>query len=222
MAILARASAELFEDAAADLGEFITSEIGYSFAGLEDDCGFNGDGTSTYSGIRGVGTMLSGLKSSVVAATGHNTFLTLDTTDLANLMGGILAVAIPGAAWYTSALGYAQTFCRIAAVSGGHVATTRGDGTIDASYLGFPVIFSGKLPNISTTLSGKPMLYFGNLAMSSVLVERQQQTILAMSRERALDADQILVRGVQRCDLITHTVGDAATLGPIAALVAAA
>jgi HK97 family phage major capsid protein len=219
LAILARGSAELFEDSAADLGEFLTSEIGYAFAGKEDDCGFNGDGSSTYCGISGVSSKLSGLKSSIAAASGHNTFLTLDTTDIANLMAGVLATAIPGAAWYTSATGYAQTICRLAAVSGGLVATQRPDGTISANYLGFPVRFSGKLPDVSTSLAGSAMLFFGNLAMSSVLVERQAQTIIAISRERAFDADQILVRGVQRCDIVNHSVGDASTRGPIAQLV---
>jgi HK97 family phage major capsid protein len=69
------------------------------------------------------------------------------------------------------------------------------DGTISANYLGFPVRFSGK-PDVSTDLSTKAMLFFGNLAMASVIVERQQQTIMAISRERAFDADQILVRAV--------------------------
>ena len=70
----------------------------------------------------------------------------------------------------------------------------RPDGTIAANYLGFPVRFSGKLPDVSTDLSTKAMLFFGNLAMSSVIVERQQQTIIAISHERALDVDQVLVR----------------------------
>lgn len=218
LAILARASSELFEDSASDLGEFLTSEIGYAFASTEDDCGFNGDGTSAYRGISGLATKLVGLKSSIAAASTHKTFLTLDTTDIANLMAGVLATAIPGAAWYTSAVGYAQTVCRLAAVSGGLIATQRPDGTISATYLGFPVRFSGKLPNVSTDLSGKAMLFFGNLSMSSVLVERQQQTIIAISHSRALDTDQVLIRGIQRCDIINHTVGDAATCGPIAML----
>jgi len=207
MAILARASTELFEDSASDLGEFLTNEVAYAFASLEDDCGFNGDGTSTYSGISGLSAELTGTKSSVAAASGHNTFLTLDSTDIANVMAGIIAAAIPGSAWYTSSVGYAQTFCRLAAISGGLTATKRPDGTIDASYLGFPVRFSLKLPNISTSLATKPMLFFGNLAMSSVLVERQQQTIVAMSEQRALDADQILIRGTQRLDIVNHMGG---------------
>ena len=172
--------------------------------------------------MSGLGTKLAGLKSSVAAASAHKTFLTLDNTDLTNLMAGVLATAIPGAAWYTSATGYAQAICRLAATVGGLVATQNPDGTISANFLGFPVRFSGKLPDVSTDLSTKPMLFFGNLAMSSVLVERQQQTIIAISRERAFDADQVLIRGVQRCDIVNHTVGDVSTRGPIAMLVGTA
>jgi HK97 family phage major capsid protein len=218
LAVLARGSAELFEDSAPDLGEFITGEVGYAFATTEDDCGFNGGGTSAYRGIRGLATMLTGTKGAVAAAAGHNTFLTLDTTDLANVMAGILASAIPGAAWYTSAIGYAQTFCRLAAVTGGLTAVKRPDGTIDATFLGFPVRFSGKLPNSTSSLAGKAMIFFGNLSMSSVLVERQPQTVMAISRDRAMDTEQILVRGVQRLDIINHSVGEASSIGPVAML----
>ena len=219
LAILARASAELFEDSAPDLGEFLTSEIGYALATTEDDCGFNGDGTSTYRGISGLATKLVGLKSAVAAASAHNTFLTLDTTDIANVMAGVLTTAIPGAAWYTSSTGYAQTMCRLAGISGGLTTTMRPDGTVDAAYLGFPVRFSSKLPNISTSLAGKAMLFFGNLRMSSLIVERTQQTIIAFSRDRSMDTDAILIRGTQRMDIINHTVGGTATLGAVAMLV---
>jgi HK97 family phage major capsid protein len=219
LGILCRGSAELFEDSAADLAEYLTTEFAYAFALVEDDVGFNGDGTSTYSGISGLGTKLVGMKSAVAAASGHNTFLTIDTTDIANLMAGLIAVAIPAAAWYVSATAYAQTICRLAAVSGGLVARQRADGSISANFLGFPVNFSGKLPDVQTTLAGKPMLFFGNLAMSSVIVERQQQTVIAISRERALDTDQVLVRGVRREDIVNHDVGDVNTRGPIAMLV---
>ena len=219
LAILTRSSAELFEDSAPDLAEFLATEIGYAFAAVEDDCGFNGDGTSGFGGIAGLSMKLTGTKSAINAAAGHNTFLTLDTTDLANLMAGVLATGIPGAAWYTSAVGYAQCFCRIAATAGGLVATETADGTIKASFLGFPVRFSSKLPNVSTTLSGKPMIYFGDLSKSSVIVEHRIGTSIVMSRERAFDQDQVLLRGTRREDIISHSVGDATTLGPIAMLV---
>src|SRR6202049_1200193 len=84
IAILARASAELFEDSASDLGEFLTREIGYAFASAEDDAGFNGDGGSTFRGISGLSTRLSGMKSAVTAASGHKTYLTVVSTGLAH------------------------------------------------------------------------------------------------------------------------------------------
>jgi HK97 family phage major capsid protein len=219
LAILVSSSTELFEDSAADIGEFLTSEIGYAFALTEDNCGFNGNGTSTYSGISGLATKLVGLQSSVAAASGHNTFLTLDETDIANLMAGVLATAIPGACWYTSAVGYAQLFCRLAANSGGLVATLRPDGPINAHYLGFPVRFSAELPNVQTSLASQAMLFFGNLAMSSLIVERQPQAVIAFSRDRYMDKDQILIRGIERCDIINHAVGSTSTLGAVAMLV---
>ena len=55
------------------------------------------------------------------------------------------------------------------------------DGSIAASYLGFPIKFSGKLPDASTTLAGKPMLFFGDLRKAAMLVERQNQMTIAIS-----------------------------------------
>jgi HK97 family phage major capsid protein len=221
IAILARASSELFEDSAPDLGEFLTREIAYAFAAAEDDCGFNGDGTSTYRGISGLGAKLAGLKSAITAAAGHNTYATVDSTDLANLVAGVIGAAIPGAAWYCSITAYGQTFARLASVSGGLVATKRADGTIDASYLGLPVVFSAKLPDVQSTLAGKPMIYFGDLSMSSLIVERRA-TIVSISRQRALENDQFLIRGTRRGDIVNHDVGDAATRGPVAVLLGGA
>jgi HK97 family phage major capsid protein len=220
LGMLARFSTELLEDSAADVGSFLAFEMGYSIATKLDDVAFNGDGTSAFSGITGLGVKLVGLKSAVAASGGANTFLTITTTDIANLMGGVLATAIPGAAWYVSSTCYAQTICRLAAISGGLVATQRADGRIDANFLGFPVRFSGKLPDVPfTNLIGKPMMFFGDLSKSSVLVERQQQLVLAISHDRALDTNQVLIRGVKRCDVINHSVGDSNVRGPIAMLV---
>ena len=218
LAVLVAASGELFEDAASDLGAFLASEVGYAFAATEDDYGFNGDGTSAYAGIRGLATMLAGTRGAVAAAATHDTFLEIDNTDIANTMAQVMASAIPGSAWYCSAMAYGQLFCRLAGVTGGLVATQRPDGTVNASYLGFPIRFSAKLPDVSSTLAGKPMLFFGNLAMSSVLVERRQM-VVAISQQHNLDADQYLIRGTERMDIVNHSVGDAVNRGPVAMLV---
>jgi hypothetical protein len=82
LAVLVRSSAELYEDSAADLAEFVASEVGYAFAATEDDCGFNGDGTSVYSNAVGLGARLSGMKSAVAATTAHDTFAEIDNIDI--------------------------------------------------------------------------------------------------------------------------------------------
>lgn len=219
--ILSRVSSELFDDAAPDLAAFFADEIGWAFASKEDDCGFNGDGTSAYSGITGLATKLAGMKSAISASSGHNTFATIDSTDVANLMAGVSSAAIPGAKFYTSAVGYAQVFCRLAAVSGGLTARQLPDGTIKASFLGFPIVFSNALPNVTSTLLGKAMIYFGDLRLSSVIAENRTRTVIAMSADRYMDQDQVVVRGTRREDIVNHDVGDAATYGPIAALIGA-
>ncbi len=218
MAVLVTAPSELFEDSASDLGAFLASEIGYAFAAAEDDHGFNGDGTSTYRGIRGIGTMLVGAKGAVPAASGHNTFLTIDQIDLGDVIAQVMGSAISGSAWYCSPLAYGQTFCRLSVLTGGLVATQRPDGSVNASYLGFPIRFSSKLPDTTASLANKPMLYFGNLEMSSMIVERRQM-VVAISEQHNLDTDQFLVRGTERIDIINHDVGDAVNRGPVAMLV---
>ena len=219
LGILVRASTELYEDSESDLAEFVASEFGYALAGVEDDCGFNGDGTSAFRGISGLGLKLTGNKGAITA--GNSTYLTLTGTDITDLMAAVLATSIPGACWFISAIGFAQCFCRLAATSGGLVASPNPDGTITASFLGFPVVFSSKLPNVSTSLSAKPMIFFGNLAQSSMIVERNNATIIATSTERALDQDEVLIRGVRREDINIHSVGDATNFGAMAMLVGA-
>jgi HK97 family phage major capsid protein len=155
-AILAKCSSELFEDSPVDLASYLTGEIGYALASKEDDCAFNGDGTSTYAGISGIATKLSGLKSSVAAASGHNTFATLDSTDVANLVAGIIGAAVPGASFFASITAYGQLFCRLAGTSGALVSNLLPDGSLEASYMGHPIKFSGKLPDSSSSLAGSP------------------------------------------------------------------
>lgn len=220
LACMSRSSAEMWEDESAALAEFVAAEIGNAFATQEDDCGFNGTGTSAYGGIQGLGPKLAGLKSAYTAAAGHNTFATLDSTDIAGLMSSVLATAIPGAKWYVSGIGYALALCRLASIGGGLAATTNADGTITANYLGFPVEFSAKLPNVATTLTGQPMMYFGNLKMASMITESKAGTVIGATAERAFELDEILLRGVRREDIVNHTVGDATTAGAMAALIA--
>jgi HK97 family phage major capsid protein len=220
IASLIRISSELEEDAISDIVDFVANEIGYAFAAQEDDCAFNGDGTSKYGTMRGIGSIVldgNHAKAKVVAATGHNTFLTLDSNDLGSLMASVTAAAIPNAAWYCSQTCLAQTLIRIA--GGGYLPMAELDGVMTPYFQGFPVILTQKLPLISTTLSGATMLAFGDMYKGGALGQRRGLT-LARSADRYLDQDEIAVLGTERFHAVVHGLGDSNNFGPLAALVA--
>jgi HK97 family phage major capsid protein len=218
-------SSELEDDAAVDMVDYIANEIGVAFAVKEDDCAFNGDGTSTYGKMRGIGpTVLDGshAKAKVTAAAGHNTFLTLDTTDLGAVMGSIRASAVPNAAWFCSQTCFANTFCRLSGgTAGGYLETRVIDGVETWLYLGFPVILTQKLPLVTTTLAGSAMLVFGDMYAGGVLGQRRGIT-LARSEDRYMDLDQIAVLGTERFHAVVHDLGSNTDFGSLAALVGGA
>jgi HK97 family phage major capsid protein len=222
---LVRISSELEEDSASDIVDYVANEIAAAFAVKEDDCAFNGTGASTYGTMYGVSALvLDGFhnKAKVTAAAGHNTFLTLDATDIGSLIQAVQAAAIPNAAWFCSQTCFAQTFCRIMGTAGGGYLETREiDGVLTPCYLGFPVILTQKLPLVTTTLAGKVMLAFGDMYLAGVLGERRGIT-LARSAERYLDTDQIAVLGTQRFHSVIHGIGDNTNFGALAAIVGGA
>jgi len=216
-------STELAEDSIVDIVDYVANELAWAMAAKEDDCAFNGDGTSGFGGMNGITQIvLDGAhnKAKVAAAAGHNTFLTLDATDLANLMNGVRASAMARAAWFVSVTGFAQTIARIAGgVGGGYLATGELDGIPTPYFNGFPVIMTQKLPQISTTLSGKAMMAFGDMYSAAVLGQRRGLTI-ARSDHRYFESDQIALLCTERFDAVVHDMGDSTNPGSIAALVA--
>lgn len=218
--VLARISAELMEDAALDVGAAFLQEVAYAFASKEDTCGFYGDGTSQYGGIRGLFPYLTdgSHAASTYTATGHATFDTLTQTDLSALMGLVPAVAVPGARWFVSQRGYALTFCRLAGAAGG-IVTRYVDGVLTPVFMGFPVQLTQVMPQAVTALTGQVAVAFGDLALAATIGDRRDVR-LRFSTERYMDSDQVGVLGTQRFDINVHDVGDNTTAGPMAALIA--
>lgn len=221
---LIRMSSEIEEDALPDVVDYLANECGYAFAVKEDNCAFNGDGTSGYGGMRGIGTIVldgNHAQAKIVAASGHNTYsgtAAIDQTDLGNTIAAVRASAIPNAAWFISALGFAQAMCRLAGTSNGFIETRMVDGVPTPCYLGFPVIMTEALPQVGTSLSGKVMLAFGDMYAGGVLGQRKAIT-MAVSPHRYLDTDQIGVRAIERVHCVIGDIGDNVNKGSLAALV---
>jgi HK97 family phage major capsid protein len=215
-------SSELNEDSVVDLVDYIATEIAWALAATEDDCAFNGDGTATYGKIRGIGpSAIDGGhgKAKVSAAAGHNTYALIDATDLGNLLAGVRASAMPRAAWYVSSVGFALTFARIAAATGGLLTPGLVDGVPTQFYNGFPVIPVQKMSQQATAFStGQMMMAFGDMYAAAVLGQRRGLTI-ARSEHRYLENDQLAILATERFDAVVHDMGDNANLGSLAVLV---
>lgn len=214
-------SSELDEDAIVEMVDYIANELAWALAAKEDDCAFNGDGTSSFGGMRGLAFLINDgnhATAKITAASGHNTFATLDNADLGALAGAVRASANSRAAWFVSQTGLGQTFHRLAGASGA-LQSAIVDGILTPTYNGYPIIVTQKLPLIATTLTGKAMMAFGDMYGAAVLGQRRGLTI-KRSDERFLDTDQIGVLCTERFDAVVHDMGDNTLAGSIAVLVA--
>lgn len=224
LGVLVKVSSELFEDSVIDIGNEIAEQMGQAFAKAEDGCGWNGDGTSTYGGMRGVTQLLidgSHDGSKLVAAAGHDLFTEIDVADLSNLAAKLPSIALANAKWYVSPFGFANVFARLAATSGStFVAAPAADGSLRAFYLGFPIVVTPSLPNSVASQTGKVMLCFGDLALAATLGDRRTLAVRT-SRQRFIDNDQIGILATQRLDIVCHDLGTNAEAGPLVGLVGA-
>jgi HK97 family phage major capsid protein len=215
--VLTRMSTEIEQDAVVSIADWLVGEIAYAFASKEDDCGFNGDGTSVYGGMRG---------STVIAVDSSHTFgkftassatlSSITLKDLTSTMGLLPQYAIPGAEWYMSQQMFFTVVANLLAAAGGNRLDILSQG-IEKRLLGFNVAVAQKLP-ISAPGSGNVQLHFGDLAKAAMMGERRGVTI-KRSDHRYFENDQIGLLGTERFDVNVHDMGTTAVAGPLVSLV---
>lgn len=223
LAVLTRMSSEIEEDSIISMADDLANEIAYAFAVKEDDCLFNGDGTSTYGGIQGVlnkivdGNHTAGAVD--VATASHNLWSEIDAADIHTLMAALPKYALKSAKFYCSQLAFALVFERLVQAAGGNTINDISAGS-QYRYMGYPVIISQSLPigTGATDYDALPMFLFGDLMPAATLGSRRGTTV-AVSNDRYFDTDQIGIRGTERFDINVHELGDNTTAGPIVALI---
>jgi len=131
--VLARISSELNEDSAISVGDSVANDIAYSFAKKEDECGFNGDGSSTYGGIIGAREKLKGLSGTISyiaglqVATG-NAYSEIVLADFEGVVARLPEYAdSDAAAWYVHRSFYWNVMVKAMLASGGVTAAEVGD-----------------------------------------------------------------------------------------------
>jgi HK97 family phage major capsid protein len=221
LAGLVRLSSEVYEDETVGLAAWLAEELAWSFADQEDSWGFTGDGTSAFGGVRGLTALaVDGNHNAgkYTAASAHTAFNTLDATDIAGFVGLLPAYAVPSASFFMSHAAFSNCFFRIAQVNGALTNAIENGETV-WRYLGIPIRLTPKLPTSTSSLTGKAMMFCGDLRLAAAVAQRRGVTVRT-SEDRYLDTDQIAVLGTERIDIVTHGMGDNTTAGPLVALVA--
>ena len=231
----------LSDDAIISLGDDIAGEAAYAIASTIDDCGFNGDGTSTYGGIVGVRSALTALSATVGdiaglyyaggGSTASSLWSEIATADFANVMALLPEFAeTPNVGWICSKAFWGSVMVRLAYAGGGNTTMELQNG-VNKSFMGYPVYISQKMPRV-TAVSDVCCL-FGDLALAADFGDRSGTTI-ALSKDATIgsinlfETRQTAVQVSQRFDINVHDVGNASATaasrqaGPIVGLITAA
>jgi HK97 family phage major capsid protein len=226
----ARYSNELSEDAVINLGDDLAGEIAYAFALKEDQCGWIGDGSSTYGGMQGVTTKIKGLSGTIANIAGlvvgaGNAYSELLLTDFEAVAGKLPVYAdTPRAKWFASKSFYWNVMVKLALAAGGSTGAEVAGG-ITKRFLGYDVEFVQVMPSVEANSQVCALL--GDLSLAASFGSRRDTTI-AISEHSRFANDQTEIRGTERFDVNVHDVGNASGTaglrvpGPIVGLITAA
>jgi len=214
LAGVAVVSSELSEDSVISVAEAVARSVAYKFSYDEDNAGFNGDGTSTYGGIRGAANALAA-GSIVTAATGITTLAALTTTVFENAIGRLPQYAGIQPAWFVHQNTWSNSMQRLMNAVGGQVMGDLAAGA-PKQFMGYPVVISQALYSGSgavSTIFG----YFGDLRMAAILGRRRGMQMVADNSIYFLQ-DATAIRATQRFDIAVHDIGTASAAGALLAL----
>ena len=234
---------DLNEDAAIAVGDEFAGELMRSIATKEDDCGFNGDATSTYGGITGVLAKIKGLSGTIAniagltVATG-NAYSEVTLPDFEFVIGDLPVYAdTEGARWFCHKVFWASVMLRLQNAAGGTPASEiqRLPGDFGdrrrPMWLGYPVEFVQIMPKVAANSQVACLL--GDMSLAVDFGDRRQTTV-QFSRDASVDSvsmfetNQIAVKATSRFDIVAHDVGNASATaslrvpGPIVGLIMAA
>jgi HK97 family phage major capsid protein len=226
--VLAISSTELNEDAIISVGDDLAGEIVYAFSQKEDECGFNGDGTSAYGGIEGVTHRLTSINgvddgAGLVLGTG-SLFGSYALADFHNAVARVPSYARRNAKWYCSPTFNDSVMQTLITALGGTTASDVVNGA-RAMFLGYPVVLTEVMP--TEPADSQVACLFGDLRKAADFGDRRQTTITFATSGMCdgvdlFSTDQVGIRGTERFDINVHDVGNATTAGPVVGLISKA
>jgi HK97 family phage major capsid protein len=215
---------EVDEDSIIGLGEIVGLSITRSTSKKEDECGFMGDGTSTYFGMLGIIGALMKIATDPSTIPGltigsGNAYSELTLDDFEKVVGNLPSDADDGAKWYMHKKFFYNVPYKLARAAGIadflQILTDRKDRYL----MGYPVEFVHCMPYVEANSQICALL--GDLKLGAYLGERRVLEV-ARSDEVLFGNDQIAIRGTERIDVAAHGVGDSSEQGAIVGLATAA
>jgi HK97 family phage major capsid protein len=213
LAALVPISIQLSDDAIANVGDKVTQKIAYAFADKEDECGFNGTGSSTYGGVVGlISAIAAGSK--YTAITGNTAFSTLDLDDFEAMVGKLKQYPGIRPKWYISQAGWANSMLRLAEAAGGNTVSQVQAGA-EKMFLGFPVVITQVMNSTtSAQTSTDGICYFGDLRMATSMGVNGGVRV-DVDRSYGFNQALIYIRGMERFDIVCHEIGTASVSGAV-------
>jgi HK97 family phage major capsid protein len=216
-------SNELNEDAMVNIGDQVAGEISFALAQREDECGFVGDGTSTYGGIQGVGYVLqNGTANVQYLEAGLSALTDLTMDDLHTAMAAIPQYAdTPNTAWYMHKTFWHGAVEPLIFASNGTTTTEVVNGVRTPMLFGYPVRFTQVMP--SAIAADTTMAFFGDLSLAATFGDRREVTIGqategTVAGVNLFEQDALAIKGTQRFDINVHDTGSSTETGPVFAI----
>jgi HK97 family phage major capsid protein len=200
----------------------------------EDQCGFTGDGTSTYGGITGAINKLLNLSATIANIAGIRVQATISTGTFASAILGDFQATIaklpkyadtPKAKWYMHKTFYHSVPATLMVAAGGNAISDLQGGARQQTFLGYPVEFCQVMPSV--WVANQIFALFGDLSLAASFGDRRSTTLFSDPYSLAAN-DQVQIRGTERFDINIHDVGNASGTaalrvpGPVVAFASAA
>jgi HK97 family phage major capsid protein len=223
-ACLSAVSNELVEDSIVAVGEIVGASMARSIAKKEDECGFSGDGTSTYFGIQGIIGALRAVSATIADVKGlkigtGNTWSELTLSDFEDVVALLPDDADDNGKWYVNRKFYYSVMHKLALAAGVANLFEILSPTKQRFFLGYPVEFTSVMPGAEANSQICALL--GDLSLGCYIGEKRQLTI-ARSTDVLFKNDQLAIRGTERIAISVYGCGDTTEAGPIVGLITAA
>lgn len=227
--VLSRYTNELSMDAVMSIGDDLAGEIAYAFAVKEDDCGINGDGTSTYGRITGARASLNAAAGAptttsaggVIIAAG-NAYSEITLANFHSVLGVLPMYARTlRTRWLCSHTFYHTVMERLMLASGGVPAAEIREGSPVFRFLGYEVALSVSMP--TTEANSQVCALLGDFSQGASFGDRSMDSIefsdqASVGGQSLWERDEIGIKGTERFDINVHDTGSTTAAGPIVGL----